>query len=83
MRSAEDRGASTAASVQPMHPEFPKVRCDRCRKVYTLPDDQLGAAFINGECPFCGHDRFSTVVPGTAGMVVHEAFHGRSDDAEA
>lgn len=64
-----------AAAITSMHPTFPDVRCDKCRRVYTLPDDQLGAAFINGECPSCGHDRFSTVMVGTAEAVVHEAFH--------
>jgi predicted nucleic acid-binding Zn-ribbon protein len=47
-------------------PTFPKVRCDKCRHAYLVDTEQDG--LITGNCPNCGHDRFSCTFEGTAGV---------------
>lgn len=56
-----------AANVHAMLPTFPKVRCDKCRKVYTVPTDGPGP-WVFGSCPHCGAERFSTTMPATPGI---------------
>ena len=46
----------------PMLPTYPKVRCDQCRATYTIPPNKPNP--VTGNCPKCGHDRFSTVFAG-------------------
>jgi len=44
----------------PWLPEFPEVRCDKCRTRYTIPEHKLGHGLVTGDCPKCGFQRFST-----------------------
>lgn len=60
------------AGVTPMLPEWPEVRCDTCRRTYTIPvADRFG--LVTGSCPRCGHERFSTTMTGTGGVLLLDA----------
>ena len=54
------------ATVTALLPTFPDVRCDECRTVYLVDTEQDG--LITGDCPKCGHDRFSCTFEGTTGV---------------
>ena len=56
--------------ILPILPTFPEVRCDRCRTVYTIAEQDRPGVWIRGHCPKCGHDRFSTQHGGDVPAVV-------------
>lgn len=60
-RSGDLRAKSRKVPVISMFPEWPSVRCDRCRTEYTIPEQN---GLVVGNCPNCGHDRFSTRLVG-------------------
>lgn len=52
-----------------MLPEWPEVRCDKCRRTYTIPvQDRFG--IVHGNCPRCGGGSFSTTMRGTDGVLM-------------
>lgn len=54
-------------TVIPMLPTLPEVRCDQCRRVYTV---NTMAWPIRGQCPKCGHEKFSTRMGGDGNATV-------------
>jgi rRNA maturation endonuclease Nob1 len=50
-------------------PTFPNVRCNQCFYIYKIDSVDF---FAKGNCPMCGHQKFSTVVEGTSGIMVNQ-----------
>ena len=55
----------TGGQVVQLLPRWPRVRCDRCRRVYDLTPAQLALRPVQGGCPRCGYARFSTTMDRT------------------
>jgi len=52
-------GTDPFSNLVQMVPRWPTVRCDGCHHVYIINPT---SSFIVGDCPKCGHDKFSTVM---------------------
>lgn len=61
--------AEPFAGVTPILPEWPEVRCDNCRRVYTMPPERR-EGLVTGRCPRCGGGIFSTTMRGMDGAML-------------